>query len=165
MAIQCIDSRKSIRPLQLREPDLSASVFYRLIEDVPANSELASFDFQAGDSVEVDPFAIPTSEDILLMSEIDGTQFLVSFDESAGFNPMSCEGVVVTHLRPWTERRRKEHERVRFQQEESYLAMALVTLAKLVPSRLPAILQSSTLLRAKHIVPSKTRLRIITAWR
>ena len=140
MAIQSIDCRKPSRPACVANLNRSASTFYDLHEDVPAHSELVALDFQAGDRVEVDPFVTPTDEDVLMLQAMDGTHVLVSLHESAGYRRMTYVGVVITHLRPWTDRRRTEHERTRLREQQKPLSKALATLTKGASSRLSSVL-------------------------
>jgi len=143
MAIQSIDCRKPSQLACVANLNRSASTFYDLHEDVPATSELVTLDFQAGDRVEVDPYAAPTHEDVLMLQAMDGTQVLVSLKESAGYSRMTYVGVVITHLRPWTERRRSEHESARSQQQQGPFIDRLATLAQKTSSRLSSVLAKS----------------------
>jgi hypothetical protein len=106
--IQNIACKQPARSIRVTKTDMSVSVFYRLMEDASDRSSLQLSDFQAGDSVEVDPMMIPETEDVILFEGSSGTLIFAGSKEAANHSQAKYLGVVVTHLRPWTERRRSE---------------------------------------------------------
>ena len=138
--IQSINFTKMKKPLIEIKQDRGVTTFYHLAQDA-TSSALASLDFQAGDRVEVDASVYPTMEDVLVMLTRNGAPVLVSLDEADECRHMKYVGVVVTHMRIWSEGRRAKGQPTRSLHTSGSLATAVATLVNFASFRFAFLLQ------------------------